>query len=186
VRFVAIASVVILGLATAPGVGAAKTPKRTSLTGKISVLKVKTITVHGKRTLTCRITAASPKASLRGFALGTTARITCANGVLLAITRPSSATGLAPSDSASASKPDPEPEPDPSTTPGTGGVKIAPTVVGNARITALGGGQIEFGSSITCQLTSSSPSVSAYRVGSYVSYTCTAGSLTAIGPGEGV
>ena len=67
---------------------------------------------------------------------------------------------------------------------GTGGVKVAPTVNGSGTITALGGGQIEFGASISCLVTSSSPSVTAYRVGSRVQYTCTAGVLTAIGASE--
>jgi hypothetical protein len=75
--------------------------------------------------------------------------------------------------------------PDPAVTPPTGGVKIAPTVNGNGKITALGGGQIEFGGDITCQLGASSPSVSAYRIGNLVSYTCSGGSLVSIGPGEG-
>jgi hypothetical protein len=185
VRFAAIASVVLLGLATA-GVASAKTPpKRATLTGKISVLKVKTITVHGTRNLTCRITTASPKVVLRGFTLGTTAKITCTKGVLSAISRPrpTSATPISPTDTQS--NPKTEPEPGASTTPPTGGVKIAPNVTGTARITMLGGGSIEFGSSITCQLTSSSPSVAGYRVGSLVSYTCSGGSLVSIGAGEG-
>ena len=64
-------------------------------------------------------------------------------------------------------------------------MKVAPTVNGTGKITALGGGQIEFGGDITCQVTSSSPSVAAYRVGALVSYTCSGGTLTAIGTGEG-
>ena len=83
------------------------------------------------------------------------------------------------------SNPKTEPDPGASTTPGTGGVKIAPTVNGSGKITALGGGSIEFGDNISCLLTSSSPSVSGYRVGSLVSYTCQGGTLTAIGVGEG-
>jgi hypothetical protein len=54
VRFAAIAAVLVLGLAAA-GVTSSKTsPKRVTATGKISVLKVKRITVHGKHKLTCR------------------------------------------------------------------------------------------------------------------------------------
>jgi hypothetical protein len=187
VRFAAIATVVLLGLATA-GVSPAKTPpKRVTATGKISVLKLKRITVHGTRNLTCRITTASPKVVLRGFTLGTTAKITCTKGVLSAISRPrpTSATPISPTDTQSNPKTAPQPEPAPSTNPPTGGVKIAPNVTGNARITLLTGTSIEFGSSITCQLTSSSPSVAGYRVGSLVSYTCSGGSLVSIGAGEG-
>jgi hypothetical protein len=183
VRLASIAAVLVLGLATSVA-ATAQAPSRTTATGKITVLKVgnvskvKTITVHGTRNLTCRITAASPKPTLRGFALGARAKITCSKGVLVAIAhpKPRTATPVAT----------PAPEPDPTvTTPGTGGVKIAPTVNGNGKITALGGGQIEFGGEITCQLTSSSPSVAAYRVGSLVSYTCAGGNLTAIGTSEG-
>jgi hypothetical protein len=194
VRFAAIAVVVVLGLATV-GVTSATTPKRTSLTGKISVLKVKTITVktgaaHGTRNLTCRITTASPKVVLRGFTLGTTAKITCTKGVLSAIarpptTKPTTATPITPDNTQSNPKTDPQPDPGASTTPGTGGVKIAPNVTGNGRITLLTGSLIEFGSSISCQLTSASPNVGAYRVGSLVSYTCSGGALTSIGAGEG-
>jgi hypothetical protein len=184
VRFAAIASVLALGL-TAVGVATATTPpKRASLTGKISVLKVKTITVHGARNLTCRITTASPKPALRGFALGARARITCTRGVLSAIVRPKPAAAAPVSPTGTQTNPK-EPEPEPVTNPPTGGVKIAPNVTGTARITMLGGGSIEFGSSITCQLGSGSPSVAAYRVGSLVSYTCSGGSLVSIGAGEG-
>ena len=80
-RYAATASVLILALATfavtAGGTAAAKTPpKRVTATGKITVLKVRTIRVHGSKNLTCRITTASPKVTLRGFALGATAKIT--------------------------------------------------------------------------------------------------------------
>jgi hypothetical protein len=187
VRFAAIAAVLVLGLAAA-GVTSSKTsPKRVTATGKISVLKVKRITVHGKHKLTCRITPASPKVALRGFTLGTTARITCKKGVLSAIAhaKPIKATTIAPSGTQTNPKTAPQPEPAPSTNPPTGGVKIAPNVTGNARITLLTGTSIEFGSSITCQLTSDSPSVAGYRVGSLVSYTCSGGSLVSIGAGEG-
>jgi hypothetical protein len=184
VRFAAIASVLSIALATAGVTAAAQTPKRVSLTGTISVLKVKKITVHGTRNLTCRIGATSPRVGLRGFTLGTKARITCVKGVLAAIVKPvkasppplHSATPATPSDSATKPKPDPVPDP----APGTGGVKIAPNVSGTATITALGGGQIEFGNAISCQLTSSSPSVAAYRVGYRVTYSCEGGSLRSI------
>ena len=177
----------ILGLAAA-GITSAKTPpKRTSATGKISVLKVKTISVHGTRNLTCRVTAASPRVVLRGFTLGTTAKITCTKGVLSAISRPkpTTATSISPTDTQSNPKTDPQPDPDPLTTPPTGGVKVAPNVTGTARITLLTSSSIEFGASISCQLTSSSPSVAGYRVGSLVAYSCSGGSLVSIGAGEG-
>jgi hypothetical protein len=187
VRFAAIALVLTLVLGTAGIATATTPPKRTTLTGKISVLKVKTITVHGTRNLTCRITTASPKVALRGFTLGATAKITCTKGVLSAITRPrpATATPISPTDTQSNPKTEPAPDPGPLTTPPTGGVKIAPNVTGTARITLLGSGLIEFGSSITCQLTSGSPSVAGYRVGSLVSYSCSGGSLVSIGAGEG-
>lgn len=186
-RFAAFATVVLLGLATA-GVSSARTPpKRVTATGKISVLKVKRITVHGKHNVTCRITPASPKVALRGFTLGTTARITCKKGVLSAIAhaKPIKATTITPTGTQTNPKTEPQPEPAPPTNPPTGGVKIAPNVTGNARITLLTSTSIEFGSSITCQLTSDSPSVAGYRVGSLVSYTCSGGSLVSIGAGEG-
>jgi hypothetical protein len=187
VRFAAIASIVLFGLVMA-GVTSAKTsPKRVTATGKISVLKVKTITVHGTRKLTCRITSGSPKVALRGFTLGTTAKITCTKGVLSSIARPKpvTATSISPTGTQSNPKTDPQPDPGPLTTPPTDGVKIAPNVTGNARITLLSSSAIEFGSSITCLLTSGSPSVAGYRVGSLVSYSCSGGSLVSIGAGEG-
>jgi hypothetical protein len=192
VRIAAIAALVVAlaAVSTAP---AAQAPKRTSLTGTIKVLKLKKITVHGKRDLTCRITALSPRVALRGFTLGKKAKITCVKGVLSAIARPAKASGsppmtaepVSPSDTQTAPKLDPAPDPF-APGPGTGGVKVAPNVTGNSTITALGGGMIEFGNAISCQLTSSSPSVAAYRVGSRVAYTCTGGALTSIGAGEGV
>jgi hypothetical protein len=97
--------------------------------------------------------------------------------------KPSKATPITPA--GTQTNPKTEPEPPPSTNPPTGGVKIAPNVTGNARITLLSSTSIEFGSSITCQLTSASPSVAGYRVGSLVSYTCSGGSLVSIGAGEG-
>jgi hypothetical protein len=171
----------------ATAVTAATTPSRTTVTGKIKVLKVKTITVHGTGTskLTCRITTVSPRVTLRGFTLGTTAKITCSKGVLLTIVHPALKTATPVTSSGTVSNPKTVPEPSESTTPPTGGVKIAPTVNGNGKITAIGGGQIEFGGDTSCMLTSSSPSVSGYRVGSLVSYTCAGGTLTAIGAGEG-
>ena len=64
-RFAAIASIVMLGLATTGGAVAAtdgsQAPKRVALTGKISVLRADDD--HRARepdTLTCRITTASP------------------------------------------------------------------------------------------------------------------------------
>ena len=192
VRLVSISAVLVVtaamlmsGLAAAAGT--ASPPKRVSITGKITVLKVKTIRVHGIGNLTCRITTASPKATLRGFTLGMKAKITCKQGVLAAISK---ALALQPSPVAVTPSPtitvpkDPTPEPT-ITTPPTGGVKIAPNVTGTAKITAIGGGQIEFGSDISCQVTSSSPNVASYRVGALVSYTCSGGTLTAIGTGEG-
>jgi hypothetical protein len=176
-RIVTIAVVVILGLAMLGG-AAAVTPKRATITGKITVLKLKTITVHGSRTLTCRITTSSPKRL--GFALGTMAKVTCTRGVLTAIRRPLVVTPVTPTNTGTTTTTT-------TTTPtetGTGGVKVAPTVNGTGAIRALGGGQIEFGSSITCQLGSGSPSVAGYRVGSNVRYTCTAGTLTAISASE--
>jgi hypothetical protein len=187
VRLAAIAAAVLTVAVLVGPATAGKSPQRSTITGKITVLKVKTIRVHGIGNLTCQITTASPKATLRGFALGMKARITCTKGVLSTITKTAlkpSAVTIIPAGTVAAPKA--EPMPDPAvTTPPTGGVKIAPTVNGNGKITAVGGGQIEFGGDITCQLGSSSPSVSAYRVGNLVSYTCSGGSLVSIGPGEG-
>jgi hypothetical protein len=188
VRVAAIAAVLVLGLATGAAVTAAQSPKRTTMTGKIKVLKVQTITVHGTRNLTCRIGTASPKPGLRGFTLGTRARITCARGVLLKIVRPvpgsvePAGTVTNPKTATSPTEPAPEPT---VTTPPTGGVKTAPSVAGTATITLLANGTIEFGNAISCQLGGNSPSVAGYRVGSRVSYTCTGGELTSIGVGEG-
>jgi len=192
VRYAASASVLIFALATAAlmagGGAAAKTPpKRVTATGKITVLKVKTIRVHGSKNLTCRITTASPKVTLRGFTLGATAKITCSRGVLLAIMRPD--TGATVQPTGTVSNPKPEPQPDPSVEPpgtgGPGGVKTAPSVAGTGTITLLSSSAVEFGDSITCQLGPNSPSVSGFKVGARVSYTCSGGMLTTIGPGEG-
>jgi hypothetical protein len=169
VRIAAIASIVILGLATA-GIASAKTPQRTTLTGKISVLEVKTITVHGSRNLTCRITPASPR--LRGFRLGARARITCVEGVLASIAKPLTVTVM------------PEPMPNDSPGSGTGATKVAPTVNGSGTITLLTATSVEFNTDISCLLNASSPSVARFRVGSNVSYTCTGGTLTSIGTSE--
>ena len=181
-RLAAIASVVILGLAAA-GTASARAPQRTTLTGTISVLKVRTITVHGSHNLTCRITPASPR--LRGFALGATAKITCVKGVLAAITKPLSmtVTPVTPSGSSTATTKQ-EPMPNDSPSPGTAGTKVAPSVDGSGTITLLTAGSVEFGNDISCLLNSASPSVARFKVGSNVSYTCTAGVLTAISPSE--
>ena len=154
-RIAAIASIVMLGLASAGLAVAAsngsQTPKRVALTGKISVLKLKTITRARERAhLTCRITTTSPKVQPRGFALGSKVKITCVKGILSTIKR-------TPLVTAGARRlPRREPTADPARRPpGTGGVKIAPTVNGPGTISALGSGAIEFGGAITCQLTSS-------------------------------
>ena len=178
-RFAAIAAVTILALAAA---SSAATPKRATVTGTIKVLELRTISVHGTRNLTCRVTADSPKPRLRGFTLGAKARVTCVSGVLSAIARPWASTGgVTPSGNAMTTKPEPAPDPE----SGTGGVKLAPSVNGTSTITSLGGGEIVFGGSISCVVNASSPSLAGYRVGSRVSYGCTRGYLTSIGPGEG-
>jgi hypothetical protein len=175
VRLVTIAAALALSLSLSLAAGAgAEPPARASLTGKIAVLKPTAITLHGSRSLTCRITTSSPRVRLLGFSLGSKATVICLKGVLSKIVRPVTP-ALSEGSSADATEPE----------TGTGGVKIAPTVNGTAAITALGGGAIEFGGAITCQLGSRSPSVGAYRVGSRVSYTCAAGTLTAIGVGAG-
>jgi hypothetical protein len=184
VRFVAIAAVVILAVATA-GVASAKAPKQTSLTGKISVLKLKTITVDGTRDLTCRITNSSPNVRLRGFVLGSKARITCRQGVLLSIARPTqpnamtrkpepTPTGVTPSDSTSVGKP--------GTTPGTSTVNPVLSIVGRGSISVLGGAMITIGTSVTCWFDASSPDVSAFEVGDRVDYQCSGGILRKINP----
>jgi hypothetical protein len=173
VRIVAIAALTLALSASAAATAAA--PKRTSVTGTIEALERRAITVDGARTVTCRLTAASPKPRLRGFAVGARARITCVRGVLSAIVRPSAVSGgVKPSGNAMTTKPEPAPAPKP-----------AESVAGTSTITALGGGEIVFGGAIACRLAAASPSVGAYRVGSRVSYTCTAGALTRIGPAEG-
>jgi hypothetical protein len=180
VRFVAIA-VASLALAV-PAAGSAATPTATTVTGTIEVLKPRTISVHGVRHLTCRVVAGSPRPRLRGFAPGAKARITCVKGVLSAIARPWSTTGgVRPSGNAMTTKPEPTPDPE----PGGSGVKVAPDVNGTSTITAIAGGTIVFGGSISCLVNASSPSLARYGVGSRVSYSCAGGYLTAIGPGEG-
>src|SRR5262245_52584387 len=170
---------------------ATENPLRTSITGKITVLHARSIRVHGIGNLTCRITTASPKPTLRGFALGMKAKITCKKGVLSAISKaatlqPSPVT-IMPSNTVTVPKNGLQPDPT-VTTPGngagTGGVKTAPSVAGNGTITLLTSGSIEFGNSISCLLGGNSPSVSGYKVGSKVSYTCTGGELQTIGPSE--
>jgi hypothetical protein len=186
VRIAAIASVFILGLATA-GASPAKKPKQTSLTGKISVLKLGTITVDGSRHLTCRITPASPNVRLRGFVLGSKARITCKRGVLLAIAHPSqpnamtrkpeptpSVTPVTPSDSTSVAKPDPS--------AGTAAPNPALSIVGRGNISVLGGAMITIGTSVSCWFDASSPDVSRFKVGDRVDYQCSAGILKKISP----
>jgi hypothetical protein len=171
VRFAAIASAVALGLVVA-GVASGQTPKRASLTGKISVLKTKQITVHGKTKLTCRVTTTSPK--LRGFALGTSAKITCVKGVLATIRKlaPPVQPGIT-HDSTITTSPD-------KGNAGATTVKPAVSVVGSSTITALGGGSITFGGALTCAVAASSPSVAAFRVGDAVDYQCASGVLTKI------
>ncbi len=162
VRFVAIASLVVLGLVPASAM-AGQTPKRASLTGTISVLKLKKITVHGNHNLTCRIVTVSPRA--RGFVLGSRAKITCVRGVLSAITRP-----------VPASSP---PVVDTGTISSSGKVN-ADSVSGVATISALGSGSITFGAGIKCSVGSGSPSLTGFRVGSHVNYECSGGSLRSI------
>src|SRR4029077_13730892 len=157
VRLVSISAVILTaamlasGLATAATATSSSTVKSSTITGQITVLKVKTIRVHGLGNLTCRITTASPKATLRGFTLGMKAKITCKQGVLSTISKAStlkpSPLTITPSPTVTIPKEDPTPEPT-VTTPATGGVKVAPTVNGTGKISAIGGGQIEFGGDI--------------------------------------
>ena len=167
-------------------IATADAPKRASIAGTISVLKLKTITVHGKGKLECRLATTSPR--LRGFALGTNAKITCVRGVLatikkLAVTTTPAGT-LQPGGSGV------KQEDTITVTPDKGGGTVGPfgqaraktglSVVGTSTITALGGGSITFAGSLTCTVNASSPSVAGFHVGERVDYQCANGVLTKI------
>ena len=66
-----------------PVAGAGNAPMRTTITGKISGLRLTSVTVTGGRKLTCRVGAVSPR--VLGYVLGSGARITCVNGLLTRI-----------------------------------------------------------------------------------------------------
>jgi hypothetical protein len=66
-----------------PVAGAGRAPVRTTITGKISGLRLTSVTVTGGTKLTCRVGAVSPRAL--GYVLGSGARITCVNGLLTKI-----------------------------------------------------------------------------------------------------
>ena len=185
-RFAAIASILALGLAAA-GVASADAPKRASITGKISVLKLTTITVHGKGKLTCRVTATSPR--LRGFALGTNAKITCVRGVLATIKKLTVSTpagtlhpggsGVTQDNTVTVTPDKGDATVSPSgQSPGQGQTGLS--VVGSSTITALGGGSITFAGALTCTVNASSPSTAAFKVGERVDYQCANGVLTKI------
>jgi hypothetical protein len=186
VRLAAIASILALGLA-AVGAAAAAPPKRASISGKISVLELKTITVRGNGKLTCRLTATSPR--LRGFRLGTNARITCVKGVLAAISKVQTGNPLKPVTPAPGSGVTQEEpitvNPDKGGSAGTSGLSPGQTglsVVGTSTITALGGGSITFAGSLTCTVNGSSPSTAGFHAGQRVDYQCANGVLTRISP----
>ena len=66
-----------------PVAGGENAPAKTTITGKISGLRLTSVTVTGGRKLTCRVGAVSPRAL--GYVLGSGARITCVNGLLTKI-----------------------------------------------------------------------------------------------------
>jgi len=66
-----------------PVAGAGNATVRTTITGKISALRLTSVTVTGGRKLTCRVGAVSPRAL--GYVLGSGAQITCVNGLLTKI-----------------------------------------------------------------------------------------------------
>jgi hypothetical protein len=66
-----------------PVAGAGNAPVRTTITGKISGLRLTSVAVTGGTQLTCWVGTVSPRAL--GYVLGSGARITCVNGLLTKI-----------------------------------------------------------------------------------------------------
>ena len=159
------------------------------VTGKISVLKVKTITVDDATNAQPDVPDHDRLAAgaLRGFALGTTREDHLHEGVLLRDRAPEAGRPRRRS-ARPATHRTRRPSPSPIrrvTTRRHRRREGRPDVNGTAKITAHRRRRSSSAASITCQLTSGSPSVAGYRVGELVAYTCSGGSLTSIGAGEG-
>ena len=84
-RRLVLVPILLLGLAAGSAFGAGQRATDSSTVGKISALGEHSISVHGKRDLTCRVTERSPK--LTGFSLGDRVGIGCRDGELRRIVR---------------------------------------------------------------------------------------------------
>jgi hypothetical protein len=170
VRRVAIAAVVLFGLAPVAASAGAKPPV-VKASGKISALSGHSITIEGARDVTCRVRSILPRGL--GFRIGASAKVICLRGVLVAISSPGSTkTGSEGEDSSTATA---------SATASGGGTAVAATISGDTfrlagagTVTAVGGGKLSFSGEVTCSVGAGSPDVSGYKVGDGVNYKCTA------------
>jgi hypothetical protein len=177
VRRVAIAAVVLFGLAPVAASAGAKPPV-VKASGKISALTRTTITIDGARDVTCRLGSILPKAL--GFRIGTNAKMTCAKGVLTAISGapvPKVAAVQAVSTTAVASTSGGPAATEAVTSTGATAVYVMisgskVTLSGRGTITAVGAGGLTVGGGVTCSLGGGSPDVSEYKIGDRVSFRC--------------
>jgi hypothetical protein len=176
VRSVAIAAIALVGVSPVAASAATKPPV-VKATGKISALSKSSITIDGTRDVTCRVRSVVPGAL--GFRIGTSAKMICLRGVLIAITGP--ATAKSGTDGKSSSTSTSTSTSTATATASGGGTAVAATISGDTfrlagagTITAVGGGKLSFSGEVTCSVGAGSPDVSAFKVGDRVNYKCTA------------
>lgn len=176
VRSVAIAAIALVGVSPVAASAATKPPV-VKATGKISALSKSSITIDGTRDVTCRVRSVVPGAL--GFRIGTSAKMICLRGVLIAITGP--ATAKSGTDGKSSSSSSSTSTSTATATASGGGTAVAATISGDTfrlagagTITAVGGGKLSFSGEVTCSVGAGSPDVSAFKVGDRVNYKCTA------------
>ena len=170
VRCVAIAIVVLV----LPSAAMAATPPKVTVSGKISGLTLRSITINGAQKVTCRVAGIVP--GTLGFHVGLKATATCAKGVLVRISatrspQPSSAPAATSPSASSSSASAPPVVPSPAAvviaTVNQGKVSVA----GKGTLTAVGAGTVSFGS-VVCSLRGDAPDYSAFKIGDSVSFHC--------------
>jgi hypothetical protein len=179
VRRIALTALVLAGLTASPGL-AGHSFKWTAK-GAITNVNKHKITVDGR---SCLITSDSPKPSLRVYVVGSTVKIVCADGELINIdllhplTLPSvgsngtSGQSVSVSSSSSSSTSGSSTSSSSTSSTSSSASNSALAIAGDFSVTAIGNGSITVGSghfSFTCSVSSGSPDVSAFKVGSHVS-----------------
>ena len=173
VRRVAIA-IVVLAL---PPAAMAVTPPNVTVSGKISTLTARSITIKGAQKVTCRVARIVP--STLGLHVGLKAKATCTRGILVHISatpfaQPSSTPAATAGTPSSSSTPQASAAPAATYPASVGSATVNQGKVslrGKGTLTAVGAGSISFGS-IVCSLRSDSPDLGEIKIGEAVSFHC--------------